>query len=70
MSTRLLQSPAQVMLAAQASKALYIINQVYYNCNYSLNQLAIFLINVLCQLYYMVVRYGAPMSITLLNMCI
>ena len=35
MSTRLSWSPAQVTLAAQASKALNIINQVNYNCNYS-----------------------------------
>ena len=28
-------SPAQVTLAAQASKALNIINRVNYNCNYS-----------------------------------
>ena len=35
MSTRLSWSPAQVTLAAQACKALNIINQVNYNCNYS-----------------------------------
>ena len=35
MSNRLSWSPAQVTLAAQASKALNIINQVNYNCNYS-----------------------------------
>ena len=36
MSTRLSWSPAQVILAAQPGKALNIINQVNYNCNYSL----------------------------------
>ena len=35
MSTRLSWNLAQVTLAAQASKALNIINQVNYNCNYS-----------------------------------
>ena len=37
MSTHLSWSPAQVALAAQASKALNIINQVNYNCNFSFN---------------------------------
>ena len=35
MSTRLSWSPAQSTLAAQATKALHVINKVNYNCNYS-----------------------------------
>ena len=35
MSTRLSWSPAQVTLATQAGKALNIINQVNYKCDYS-----------------------------------
>ena len=34
-STRLSWSPAQVTLASQARKALHVINQVNYKCNYS-----------------------------------
>lgn len=35
MSTRLSWSPAQITLAAQANKALYVLNKVNYNCDYS-----------------------------------
>jgi len=35
MSSRLSWSPAQVTLSLQASKALHVINQVNYNCDYS-----------------------------------